>query len=370
MSIRELSVQSAHSDAVWSVSWPESSTISTGGVDALLKIWNVTSGEEGSAGGVKVDSKPRLTANGQTVLSAAAIAEGQVLPVSASLSLLSVVSVPNSSLVVTSSMDGSLRIYDTAKGEHIRRIDAGSLESWTICVDPTGQYIATGTRSGVVHVFSLTSGERLATLLGDRAREGEAVAAWVSSVAWSRDGRHLAAGHFDGRVSLWNMQGATALAPAKPLSPHAKAVRALQFSADGALLFSGGDDMHVHWYDTSVPAVGSSTSGQLIHDLFAHGSWVTAIDVPFASNGVVPANSSVAAAAAASAQSSLAASTFATVSTDRKLKIWSLLSRECIATHELDSPAWSVTYDPLGERVAVGTENGTLAVFQVPTTAQ
>lgn len=379
MSIRELTQAPAHSDAIWAVDWSASAQggaqqqILTGGVDELLKVWavagsgsdNAEAGAPAAAaapGSVKLESKPRFTASGQTILSAQAQAEGQMLPLSASLSLLSVVSVPNSSLVVTSSMDGLLRVYDVEKGEHVRRIEAGALESWTICVDPTGQFVAAGSRSGAVHVFSLASGEKLGVLLGEKPREGEAVNAWAMSVAWSRDGRHLAAGHYDGRVSLWRMEGGQALAPAHPLTPHSKAVRALRFSADSALLFSGSDDMHIHWYDVSV-------KGELVHDLFAHGSWCTAIDLPFAATGALPAAASSAAAASASgmALSPLAASTFASVGTDRKLKIWSLATRECLATHELDGPAWSVAYSPEGDKLAVGTEQGTLAIFQVPT---
>jgi WD40 repeat protein len=395
MSIRELSQSAAaHSDAIWSVDWssvpqspaadpaaaaaadaapaqPAQQQLLTGGVDELLKVWSVSGGGADGGSSLKVDSKPRLTASGQTILSAQAQAEGQVLPLSASLSLLSVVSVPNSSLVVTSSMDGLLRVYDvSAQGpaQHVRRIEAGALESWTICVDPSGQFVAAGSRSGSVHVFSLASGERLATLLGERAKESEAAAAWAMSVAWSRDGRHLAAGHYDGRVSLWHMQGAVALAPARPLTPHSKAVRALRFSADSALLFSGADDMHVHWYDVSdASGSGAGGSGQLVHDLFAHGSWVTAIDLPFASTGVVPPASAAASAASAAASSPLAASTFVSVSTDRKVKVWSLATRECIATHELDSAGWCVAFSPEGDKIAVGTEQGTLAIFQVPT---
>jgi WD40 repeat protein len=311
---------------------------------------------------VRVDPKPKLVASAQTVLSAAQQAEGQALPLSASLALLSVVAVPQSPLLITSSMDGLIRVYDTEKGEHVRRIEAGALECWTVCVDPTGQFVAAGSQRGAVHIFSVASGERLSTLVGEKAKEGETASAWVMSVCWSRDGHHLAAGHYDGRVSLWNMQGAAALAPARPLTPHAKAVRALQFAADSSLLFTGSDDMHVHWYDVSA-----NGGGMLVHDLYAHSSWVTAIDLPFAAAGSVPADSAAAAASSSSAHSPLAPTTFTTTSTDKRVKVWSVVTRECLATLELDSAAWSVAYDPAGEKIAVGTEQGSLAIFQVPT---
>lgn len=341
MSLRELSVTPrSHVDAVWSLDWSESSQLLTGGVDEILKLWKF------NTDATSIEQKPALQATAQTMVQAGTDA---TLPVSASLSLLTVLTIPNTNIIASSSMDGTIRLYDTVKMES-RRLDAGPLESWTMCIDPSGQYLATGSQKGYVSVFSVSSGEKVATLQGDKAKEGESSGAWVMSVAWSADGRYIAAGHFDGRITLFSMEGAQSAGAPKPLTPHGKAVRTLKFAPDSSLLFSGSDDMHVHWYETATG------SGQLMHDLYAHQSWVTSIDVP-----------KVASSSSSSSSASSSPTHFATVSTDKKVKVWNLSTKECTAVHELDSSAWCVAFDPSGEKLAVGTELGSIALFKVST---
>lgn len=337
MSLRELSVQAgAHGDAIWSVDW-RSGLLLSGGVDETLKVWEAASSSDETK---PASAQPKYIASAQTIINPATQPD-QVLPLSASLSLLTVLTLP-SGLLVTSSMDGMIRVYDAEKLES-RRIEAGPLECWTLAADPSGEYLATGSQKGLVNIFSVSTGEKVATLVGDKAKEGEGASAWVMSVAWSADGRYLAAGHFDGRVTLFAMEGAQAVGAPKPLTAHTKAVRALRFSADSALLFSGADDMHVHWYEIAAG------TGQMLHDLFAHQSWVTGIALP-------PATPAAAVAASRF---------FATVSTDRKVKVWNVDTKECVASQEVDSSAWCVAFDEDGEKLVVGTEKGTLATFKV-----
>lgn len=344
MSLRELSVKSsAHSDAIWSVDWSSAESILTGGVDETLRVWTVNQ----EATGVEV--KPKLIAAGGTILRTSS---NESLPLSASLSLNTVLTLPggDATRVASSSMDGTISLYDTS-GVTGRKVDVGPLECWTLASDPSGQFLATGSQKGHVNIVAVASGQVVATLQGDKAREGAGTTAFVMSVAWSPDGRFVAAGHFDGRVTLFQMAGAQPAGAPKPLTPHTKAVRALHFSPDSGLLFSGSDDMHVHWYETAAG------TGQIVHDLFAHQSWITGIDLPRVSTS----------AAAASSSASSAPTCFVTVSTDKKLKVWNLQTKECVAVHELDSPAWCVAFDPTGEKVAVGTEQGSLAVLKVST---
>jgi len=374
MSIRELSVtRSAHADSIWSVCWLSGGELASGGVDECLHVWRAQPDTSGGVGGNWLGERPRIKAAAHIVVDTDANPDAS-LPLSASLAIISVARVPeagaaaSSHRIVTSSIDGTIRLYDTQKAEQVRRIDVGPLDCWSLCVSPDGSLVATGGRSGLLSIWSLESGAKVASLQGERAKEGEAGGAWVMSVAWSEDGRFIAAGHYDGRVTLFPItrsveasQGVALQGAPKPLTPHHKAVRSLKFSPDSTLLFTASDDCHVHWYDVAG-------GGELMHDLNAHQSWVTSIDLP-TSNPTASASTASSSSSSPSTPSS-SITTFATTSSDRKLKVWSLLSKECLATTELDSTGWSVAYDAAAEnqdRVAVATEAGTIYIMQVPT---
>ena len=70
----------------------------------------------------------------------------------------------------------------------------------------------------------------------------------VESVAWSSDGKRLAAGGNDGLIWVWDRETGRALS----LQGHAGAVGSLAWSPDGTRLLSGGSDQTVRVW--KVPA--------------------------------------------------------------------------------------------------------------------
>jgi hypothetical protein len=104
----------------------------------------------------------------------------------------------------------------------------------------------------------------------------------VGAVAFSPDGRLLAAAGYDGRAFLWDV--GTARAWGKPLR-HGADVRALAFSPDGRLLATGGMDAsarlwHVatgqpvgptHRYPGEVGVLAFSPDGRTLLVGWAHG---------------------------------------------------------------------------------------------------
>ena len=77
----------------------------------------------------------------------------------------------------------------------------------------------------------------------------------VESVAFSRDGRTLAAGSLDGKVWLWDVADAGHPTPlGQPLAGPANGVNAVAFSPDGRTLAAGGADGKVWLWNVANPA--------------------------------------------------------------------------------------------------------------------
>jgi WD40 repeat protein len=73
---------------------------------------------------------------------------------------------------------------------------------------------------------------------------------WVSSVAFSPDGRRLVSGSHDNAVRVWDDQTGAELAC---LRAHTEAVRSVGFSPDGRRLVSGSHDKTVRVWDYDAP---------------------------------------------------------------------------------------------------------------------
>ena len=91
----------------------------------------------------------------------------------------------------------------------------------------------------------------------------------VRSLAFSRDGVHLAAGSFTGLIQLWEL--ANVAAP-RFLANHKSSVNSLQFSSDGTTLASAGSDRKVLLWSYAE-------NGQTPIALLGHGSWVWAVAI-------------------------------------------------------------------------------------------
>src|SRR4051812_41113999 len=95
----------------------------------------------------------------------------------------------------------------------------------------------------------------------------------VRAMAYSPDGRLLAAGGDDMKVRLWDLASGELLFT---LSQHTDWVRALAFSPDGQLLASGGWNGKVVFHSGADWKRGWEYSGPELWSLaFAPGSWMT-----------------------------------------------------------------------------------------------
>ena len=142
---------------------------------------------------------------------------------------------PDDGNVATTGIDGTIRIWESATGKEVLKINVGSpVESLDIARD--GTLIACGTSSGEVTLWDPEAGRKI----GDLTAEGAA----AISVAFSPDGTTLASGGADAVIRLWNVADRKLIRELPPLGSPYRPHRALALApaSDGELVIIAGDD--------------------------------------------------------------------------------------------------------------------------------
>lgn len=140
---------------------------------------------------------------------------------------------PGSSLLAVARTDGSVTELDTARSQQPavrRRLSRAFDRAWTVAYSPDGRYLAAGMHDGQV-------------LLWDGpAQEPVVLSGWgqqTSEVAFSGDGRYLAASHFVTGIDVFDVASKKRVqAIAAPTSGFSQ----VRFSPDSRLLVSAEQD--------------------------------------------------------------------------------------------------------------------------------
>lgn len=200
--------------------------------------------------------------------------------------LVAVAFSPDGKLLATGGMSGDIRLYDAATGAYVRAVGHSAYPTWDLSFAPDGATIAAagkgaGSDAGTgVELWDVAgtglrwagSGDGTDTMIlsADYAPDGRSIAygtldsvlivdaatgreldrlnvgAHVGDVAYSSDGRSLAAGADDDDLHLWQ---AGPLEPAATLAGHTGYVNGVAFGPDGRLLVSGSRDGRIGVWD-------------------------------------------------------------------------------------------------------------------------
>ncbi|MCW2139788.1 WD domain-containing protein, G-beta repeat-containing protein [Actinoplanes cyaneus] len=105
---------------------------------------------------------------------------------------------PDGSHLVSAGADHLIRVVDLGRpGSAARLLDGHHDEITTCVISPDGQLVVSGSRDRTLMVRVLSTGEQLARLRGHRD--------WVSSAAFTADGRRLVSAGWDGQVLRWDL---------------------------------------------------------------------------------------------------------------------------------------------------------------------
>jgi WD40 repeat protein/serine/threonine protein kinase len=112
--------------------------------------------------------------------------------------IISIVLTPDGTKMASQTLDGDIRIWDTATGKELTPINDGEKNACCMtAISPDGKYFAQSKRNGQIKIFAVSNGAHLSTLeFGQKER---------SISAFSPDGRFFAATTPDGTVSVWTV---------------------------------------------------------------------------------------------------------------------------------------------------------------------
>ncbi|GFF41491.1 WD domain protein [Aspergillus lentulus] len=182
---------------------------------------------------------------------------------------------------------------------------AGAAGTWAVALSDDGQYLAGVTQDGHITVWDLNAS-------GELIRDYETKGSFGTCLDMSVDGRLIASGHENGSVYIFSTE--TGRMPFS-LSGLVKPVRTVAFSPGGKLLAAAGDSRVIVLYDTS--------SGEQVANFSGHSAWI--LSLSWSHTGEYLLSSSF----------------------DGKVKVWSIDTRSCVATHsETEKAVWSAKWLP------------------------
>ena len=356
---------------------PDGSHLLTGSrASSTVRVWNTNTcqpvgqllqhAEDMGAATFSLDGLRILTGSFQEIRHWDAVTGnplGQVRSIDSRRTLAAAFS-PDSTTFVTGSNDGISRLWDTATGRLIRKLEvgfpffsvrglvfstdglrvvggAGTLGIWdiqtgalisqsirkpgsgaTAVFNPAGTRLLTaGDADGAAWLWDVTSG----TTLGEPVRHQAA----VSAIAFNGDGTQMLTGGLDHVVRVWDMP---MLGPTGGPMLHKQQIRDVAFSPDGLFIVTGCDDGMGQIWDATT----SKPIGQALRLGEGGGVW----DVAFSPDGSM-------------------------VSTEGQL--WETDTGKSVG--ELESQAWvrASAFSPDGSRIVTGNTWGVAQIWNVVT---
>ncbi|MBN1562607.1 MAG: ABC transporter permease subunit, partial [Anaerolineae bacterium] len=225
---------------------------------------------------------------------------------------------PQEEMFLTADASGIAYLWETEKAEKTDPdIPVVTYDNYKVAItdaafNPEGDLVLTGDESGTAKLWATLTGDVVSTFSQDAA---------INAVAYSPDGTTIATGHADGNVYLWDVDSGDVLTT---IAGHDNAVNAVSFSPDGATIVTAGADNTAQLW---------SIDGENLQTFTGHTDAVNS--AVFSSDGM----------------------SVLTSSSDGTTLLWDIESGEITRTFdELNYPVHTALISPDEKTVVTGTE--------------
>lgn len=137
---------------------------------------------------------------------------------------------PDGKYIVSGSYDALVRIWRLSDGNLVKQFAGHIGTVWTVAFSPDGKLVASSGDDKIIKVWNVESGKQSAEF------KGHDLIVW--SVKFSPDGKKLGSASFDHSVKVWNLADGALVFHKQ----HAQAIVDLAFSHDGNILATTSDD--------------------------------------------------------------------------------------------------------------------------------
>ena len=225
-------------------------------------------------------------------------------------------------LIASSKGSRSLQVRNVSDGKLVRTLTSHSAGFFSVAFSGDGRWLAAGTNDRTVRLWQVANGREMPRLAGH--------AGWVNAVVFSPDNRLLASASNSGEVRLWDVNSRRQIHS----EPHNQEItHALAFSQDGKWLAAGGTGQIVHLLEVATKRT---------QDLPGHTGEITGL-------AFIPNSSWLASG-----------------STDKTIRLWDLNTGKVVKTFgELTDQVNAISVSPDGSLLAAGTADKKVELFKL-----
>ncbi|VEP18621.1 conserved hypothetical protein [Hyella patelloides LEGE 07179] len=264
-----LRTSQSHTNSNETVAWsPDGKMVASGGQDCTIRLWHPTTGECLKIFKLDTDwlfwisvawSPDGLSSNGGKTMAIAVQEKIQLWDVETATCIKTiegheqyVVSLdwhPHKNLLASSSIDRTVRIWDTSTQECLQVLEHDNY-AWSIAWSHNGKMLASASHDQTAKLWDAETGHCLHTLSGHQN--------WLWSVAWSKCDRTIVTGSHDQTAKFWDVSTGQCL---KTFQGYIGSIWSLTWHEDGQNLYSGSGDHALRQWQVATGECLKTTTG-------------------------------------------------------------------------------------------------------------